>query len=259
MSRAKHIPAMIFMLVAVLLFGMVSCVPTVSDGGCGVLQAELDRANTELVKLKARLNETEAELEKVRTEVAAVKTASLEELLHQRRSIREYTDAPLTRDEVMKLLWAGQGITSDRGFRTAPSAGALYPLELYLVAGNVDNLASGIYKYNPAKNDLTLVKEGDVRAGLAAASLGQRSVADGAIDIVIAAVYERTTVKYGVRGERFVQIEVGHAAQNICLQATALGLGLVTVGAFDDAAVAKVIGMSQDESPLYVMPVGRIK
>jgi SagB-type dehydrogenase family enzyme len=123
----------------------------------------------------------------------------------------------------------------------------------------VDDLAPGIYKYNPAENDLKLIKGGDARAGLTAASLGQRSVADGAIDIVIAAVYERTTVKYGVRGERYVHIEVGHAAQNICLQATALGLGLVTIGAFDDAEVAKVVSMPQDESPLYVIPVGRIK
>ncbi|MBM4446480.1 MAG: SagB/ThcOx family dehydrogenase [Chloroflexi bacterium] len=225
---------------------------SVSDSDCGTLQAELDRANAELNKLKA-------ELEGIQAEVTAVKTASLEELLQQRRSIREYIDAPLTQDEVMKLLWAGQGITSARGFRTAPSAGALYPLEIYLVAGNVDNLAPGIYKYNPVKNDLTLVKEGDARAILASASLGQRSVADGAIDIVIAAVYERTQIKYGPRGERYVHIEVGHAAQNICLQATALGLGLVTIGAFDDAAIAKIIGMSSDEAPLYVMPVGRIK
>ncbi|MBC8274327.1 MAG: SagB/ThcOx family dehydrogenase [Chloroflexi bacterium] len=216
-----------------------------------MLEDELERANAELVKLRS-------ELDKVDAEVAAVKAASLEELLQQRRSIRQYSDVPLTRDEVMKLLWAGQGVTSDRGFRTAPSAGALYPLEMYLVAGNVDNLAPGIYKYNPAKDELTIVKEGDVRASLAAASLGQGSVADGAIDIVMAAVYERTKIKYGSRGERYVHIEVGHAAQNICLQATALGLGLVTVGAFDDAEVAKIVGMSQDESPLYVMPVGRI-
>jgi len=251
MSRSKHIPVMTLMLIAVLLFGTVGCMPSVSDSDCGTLQAELDTANAELDKLKA-------ELEGVQAEVAAVKTASLEELLRQRRSIRAYSDAPLTQDEVMKLLWAGQGITSAGGFRTAPSAGALYPLEIYLVAGNVDNLAPGIYKYNPVKNALTLVREGDVRTSLAAASLGQGSVSDGAIDIVIAAVYERTKVKYGSRGERYVQIEVGHTAQNICLQATALGLGLVTVGAFDDAAVAKVIGMSQDESPLYVIPVGRI-
>jgi SagB-type dehydrogenase family enzyme len=250
---------MILMLVAVLLFGMAGCVLPVSEGGCGTLQAELDSARAELVKLKAQLSATEAELDKVRTEVATAKSASLEELLRQRRSVRGYAEAPLTKDEVMKLLWAGQGITAAVGFRTAPSAGALYPLELYLVAGNVDNLAPGIYKYNPAENGLALVKEGDVRDGLAAASLGQRSVADGAANIVIAAVYARTTAKYGDRGERFVHIEVGHAAQNICLQATALGLGLVTVGAFDDAAVAQLIGMSQDETPLYVMPVGRLK
>jgi len=251
MSKFRRIPAMMLMFVAVLMVGVLGCVP-VSDGECSALQAELDRANAELDKLKA-------ELEGVKAEVATIKTASLEELLQQRRSIREYIDAPLTQDEVMKLLWAGQGITSARGFRTAPSAGALYPLEIYLVAGNVDNLAPGIYKYNPVKNDLTLVKEGDARASLATASLGQKSVAAGAIDIVIAAVYERTQIKYGPRGERYVHIEVGHAAQNICLQATALGLGLVTIGAFDDAAVAKIVGVSSDEAPLYVMPVGRIK
>ncbi len=238
MSRAKHISVIVPLLVVVLIFGMLGCAAPVSDGGCETLKAELD---------------------KVRAEVGTVKTASLEELLRQRRSVRAYSDAPLTQDEVLKLLWAGQGITSVRGGRTAPSAGALYPLEIYLVAGNVDNLAPGIYKYNPEKNDLTLVKRGDVRVGLAEASLGQGSVVEGAIDIVIAAVYERTTVKYGDRGERYVHIEVGHAAQNICLEATALGLGLVTVGAFDDAAVAKIIGMSQDETPLYVIPVGRPK
>jgi SagB-type dehydrogenase family enzyme len=248
MSRSKYIPVMMLMFVAVLLIGTAGCTATVSDGGCEALEDELERANAELAKLRSELDKVDAE----------VATASLEELLQQRRSVREYIDAPLTRDEVMKLLWAGQGITNERGFRTAPSAGALYPLELYVLAGNVDNLAPGIYKYNPVRDELALVREGDVRASLAAASLGQRSVADGAIDIVIAAVYERTKVKYGSRGERYVHIEVGHAAQNICIEATALGLGLVTIGAFDDAEVAKTVGMSQDESPLYVLPVGRI-
>jgi SagB-type dehydrogenase family enzyme len=238
MSGAKHISVIVLLLVVVLIFGMLGCAAPVSGGGCETLKAELD---------------------KVRAEVGTVKTASLEELLRQRRSVRDYSDAPLTQEEVLKLLWAGQGITSARGGRTAPSAGALYPLEMYLVAGKVDNLAPGIYKYNPVKNDLTLVREGDVRDGLATASLGQGSVAEGAIGIVIVAVYERTTVKYGARGERYVHIEVGHSAQNICLEATALGLGLVTVGAFDDSAVAKIIGMAQDETPLYVIPVGRIR
>jgi SagB-type dehydrogenase family enzyme len=238
MTRHKCVSAVVFMLVVVFMVGTAGCAPSVSDNECDAVKAEL---------------------EKVRAEVAAARTASLEELLRQRRSVRDYADVPLTKDEVMELLWAGQGITSPVGFRTAPSAGALYPLELYLVAGNVDNLAPGIYKYKPVENDLTLVKEGDVRAGLATASLGQRSVADGAVDIVIAAVYERTTVKYGVRGERYVHMEAGHVAQNICLQATALNLGLVTIGAFDDAAVAKIVGISPDEAPLYVIPVGRKK
>ena len=138
MSRSKHIPVMMFMLVVVLFFVMVGCTAPVSNRGCEMLEDELERANAELAKLRS-------ELDKVDAEVAVVNAASLEELLQQRRSTRQYSDAPLTRDEVMKLLWAGQGVTNDRGFRTAPSAGALYPLELYVVAGNVDNLAPGIY------------------------------------------------------------------------------------------------------------------
>ncbi|MGD0352939.1 MAG: SagB/ThcOx family dehydrogenase [Dehalococcoidia bacterium] len=250
-TKYKYVSSVALVFFAVLMIGAVGCAP-VSESAPIALQTELDKANAELTKLRA-------ELEKARTEVADTKTAPLEELLRQRRSTREYADSPLTKYEVMKLLWAAQGITDGRGFRTAPSAGALYPLEIYLVAGNVDNMAPGIYKYNPVENNLTLVKEGDVRASLAAASLGQGSVANGAINIVITAVYERTEVKYGARGERYVHIEVGHVAQNICLEATALGLGLVTIGAFDDAAVSKVISMSQGESPVYVMPVGRIK
>lgn len=244
MSLDKTVFVMLFLLVAMLLLGIASCAP-VSDGGCDSLRAELDTAN--------------AELNKLRDEIATVKSASLEELLRQRRSIRGYADAPLAQDEVMKLLWAGQGTTAAWGGRTAPSAGALYPLELYVAVGNVENLAPGVYRYDPWQNKLSLVKKGDLRNSLALASLGQSSVADAAIDIVIAAVYKRTTAKYGSRGERYVHIEVGHAAQNVCLQATALNLGLVTIGAFDDTGVAKIIGMSGDEVPLYVIPVGRIK
>ena len=236
MLRGRHFPVVVLSLVFMFMAGMVGCAPSVSDGECDAVKAELDKA---------------------KAEVAEVKAASLEELLRERRSVRDYADAPLTQDEVLKLLWAGQGITQARGFRTAPSAGALYPLELYLVAGNVENLAPGVYKYQPTQNTLSLVKDGDVRAGLAVAALGQSSVREGAISIVIAAVYERTTRKYGPRGETYVHIEVGHAAQNICLQATALGLGLVTVGAFNDAGVRIIVGMSQDEIPLYVIPVGR--
>jgi len=121
----------------------------------------------------------------------------------------------------------------------------------------VENLAPGVYKYEPADEKLTHVKDGDVRASLSAAALGQSCVRTGAIDIVIAAVYARTTGKYGSRGERYVHIEVGHAAQNICLQAPALGLGLVTIGAFQDNLVKTIVGMAADETPLYIIPVGR--
>jgi SagB-type dehydrogenase family enzyme len=182
---------------------------------------------------------------------------SLEETLLERRSVREYSAGALKLDEISQLLWAAQGKTSESGGRTAPAAGGLYPLEIYLVSGNVENATAGIYKYSPERHELIKIKDGDFRDRLAAASLGQSWVEDGAIAIVIAAVYERTTEKYGERGTRYVQMEAGHAAQNLCLQATALGFGTVTVGAFDDNRVKEVIGMQDNESPLYVIPAGR--
>ena len=182
---------------------------------------------------------------------------SIEEALLKRRSIRQYTGEPLTLQEVSQLLWAGQGITDPRGLRTAPSAGALYPLEIYVVVGDVENLAGGVYRYEPVEHELVKILEGDKRTDLATAALGQSSVSDAAIDIVVTAVYERTTVKYGERGIRYVHIEVGHAAQNMCLQATAMDLGIVTVGAFDDQQVKEVLNLPEDEQPLYVIPIGR--
>lgn len=182
---------------------------------------------------------------------------SLEYCLMERRSIREYLDLPLTLEEISQLLWAGQGVTSDWGGRTAPSAGALYPLELYLVAGNVKALDSGIYKYKPEGHVLIRVLVGDVRTKLAEAALSQEWVREAAINIVIAAVYERTTGKYGERGETYVQMEAGHAAQNICLQATALDVGAVTIGAFYDSQVKEILHMIDDEIPLYIMPAGK--
>lgn len=182
---------------------------------------------------------------------------SLEETLHQRRSIRDYSDEALTLAEVSQLLWAAQGVTAEWGGRTAPSAGALYPLELYAIVGNVDELAPGVYKYRPDGHALVQLRDEDVRVELAEAALDQTWVKDGAIDIVISAVYERTTTKYGDRGVRYVHMEAGHAAQNICLQATALGLGVVTVGAFYDDEIKDVVGMLEDEVPLYLIPVGR--
>jgi SagB-type dehydrogenase family enzyme len=182
---------------------------------------------------------------------------SIEQSFLNRRSIRSYTGEPLTLREVSQLLWAAQGITDPRGFRTAPSAGALYPLEVYLVAGDVEDLTSGVYRYEPDGHQLARIIDGDKRAELADAALAQSCVKEGAISIVFAAVYERTTVKYGEGGIRYVHMEAGHAGQNLCLQATAMGLGVVTVGAFHDEQVSKLLNLPQDEKPLYIIPVGR--
>ena len=186
-------------------------------------------------------------------------SASIEQALLERRSVRAYKDEPLTLTEVAQLLWSAQGITgSKRGFRTAPSAGALFPLEVYVVIGNVEGIAEGVYKYKPHKHELVKVRSGDVRDKLAAAALGQTCVREGAIVIVFSAVYERTTQKYGDRGVRYVHMEAGHAAQNVCLQAVSLNLGTVVVGAFRDDEVSKILNLPDEERPLYILPVGKI-
>ncbi len=186
-------------------------------------------------------------------------TISIEECLKRRRSVRNYRDEPLTLDEVSQLLWAAQGISDKkRGFRTAPSAGALYPLEVYIVVGSVENLPPGVYKYIPDKHELLKIFQGDMRDELCNAALGQTFVRKGALVVVFAAVYERTTRKYGQRGIRYVHIEVGHSAQNLYLQAVSLGLGTVAVGAFYDDKVRQILDMPDFEVPLYIMPVGRI-
>jgi SagB-type dehydrogenase family enzyme len=182
---------------------------------------------------------------------------SVEEALLKRRSVRDYKDKPLTLAEVSQLLWAAQGITGSFGFRTAPSAGALYPLEVYIFAGNVKDLPGGIYKYRPHKHELEMVVKGDKRNELYRAALSQSPVRDAPAVIVFSAVYERTTVKYGERGVRYVFIETGHAAQNVFLQAVSINLGAVVIGAFSDAEVKKIIKMPDREQPLYIMPVGK--
>ena len=182
---------------------------------------------------------------------------SVETALSQRRSIRAYSGDKLTFEEVSQLLWSAQGITAPWGGRTAPSAGALYPLELYLVVGDVEGIDKGVYRYRPEEHELEKVTEGDIRAELADAALGQECVRDAAIDIVFTAVYERTTRKYGERGIRYAHMEAGHAAQNVYLQAVALDLGTVVIGAFNDSEVAKIVNVSEQGNPLYIMSVGR--
>lgn len=182
---------------------------------------------------------------------------SLERALAARRSVREFRAAPLELADAGQLLWAAQGEVSRGGGRSAPSAGALYPLELYLAAGDVRDLAPGIYRYSPAQHRITLVAAGDRRRDLARAALGQGWIAQAAAILVVAAIERRTTVKYGERGVRYVHIEAGHAAQNVLLQAAALGLGATPVGAFRDAEVHEIVGARRDERALYLLPVGK--
>ena len=193
----------------------------------------------------------------VTTDVTALPTPrpegplSLEETLQERRSVREFSDEPLSAAELGQLLWAAQGFTTADGRRTAPSAGALYPLELYAVT------AEGVFHCDPAAHALATWQRGDRRAGLAAAALSQEAVAEAPLVIAITAVYARTEAKYGRdRGPRYVHLEAGHAAQNILLQAVALGLGAVPMGAFDDRRVQDVLGLPADHVPLYLVPVG---
>jgi len=222
-------------------------------------QAELAKTKTALSNATDKIAGLQASLDEAQAPLVKERAAYLELLLSNRRSIREYADSPLTKDVVMKLLWAGQGITGAMGARTAPSAGAFYPLSLYLVAGKVTDLSSGLYKYLPAENSLTQIKDKDLRSGLAEAAYNQQFIQTASIDIVVAAIYEKTAEKYGTRAERFVHMEAGHAAQNIVLEATALDLGSVTVGGFDDGKVAITLGLPRNENPLYIIPVGRKK
>jgi len=177
---------------------------------------------------------------------------SLEEALYRRRSIRQFSTGPLTLTEMAQLLWSAYGVTSPRGLRTAPSAGARYPLEVYLAC------AEGLFHYLPAEHALVKVRNEDVRPALTEAAHGQAFITQAPVCILFAAVYERTTSRYRERGIRYVHMDIGHAGQNVQLQAEALGLSSVAVGAFDDAAMAAAAQLPAEEEPRYLIPVGRI-
>jgi len=193
---------------------------------------------------------------------------SLEDTISRRRAVRRYCSKPLLLSQLSQILWSGQGITGTREFRAAPSAGATYPLEIHVVIGkqciiaseakqDSQELQAGIYHYEPNSHSLSLHRSGDLRPYLAGAALDQEFIAEAPADIVICALYQRTSHRYGRRGERYVHMEVGHVGENIHLQAVALGLSTVEIGAFDDDAVAKVLGAQQQLRPLYIMPVGK--
>jgi SagB-type dehydrogenase family enzyme len=184
---------------------------------------------------------------------------TLEEAILKRRSRRDFKDSPLTLGEISQILWAAQGITDETGHRAAPSAGALYPLDLYLVVGKqgVEGLKEGVYHYLPHSHSLEPTLGEDVRQTLARLSAEQMFIAEAPLSLLITAEYERTTKKYGDRGVRYVHMEAGHVAQNVYLQAEALRLGTVTVGAFQDEEIAQALALPSAFRPLYVMPIGR--
>ncbi|MEM2112425.1 MAG: SagB/ThcOx family dehydrogenase [Candidatus Bathyarchaeia archaeon] len=193
-----------------------------------------------------------------------VSELTVEETILLRRSIREYTSNPVNLSDLAMILWAAYGITEPNlGFKATPSAGATYPLEVYVVIGEIGVkskegfLGGGVYRYEPDSHSLLLVKSGDYRRELMEAALGQSWVSEAPLNIVICAVFERTASVYGERGRiRYVPMEAGHAGQNIYLMATALNYGTVVVGAFYDELVSKVIDAKPEEKPLYIIPVG---
>lgn len=181
-------------------------------------------------------------------------SVSIEEALNQRKSVRDYKKASMSLEEVSQLLWAGSGKNLYR--RTAPSAGATYPLEIYLIAGEVEGLEPGIYRYSIPRHSLEKTREQDVRKALCRAALEQRMIERAPVSIIISADYGRTTGHYGQRGVRYVHMEVGHVGQNVSLQALAMSMGTVMIGAFDDQRVREILEI--DEEPLYIIPVGKV-
>ena len=195
-------------------------------------------------------------------------TFSLEETIVRRRSVRRYRREPLDLSQLAQVLWSAQGITGSGRLRAVPSAGATYPLEVFAVVGTEGvivrepnqpptELLAGVYRYQVDSHSLNLHKTADLRPELARASLDQEFIIDAPVDIVLCALHHRTFGRYGRRAERYVHMEVGHAGQNIHLQAVALGLATVEVGAFRDEEVSEVLGLEERIKPLYIMPVGR--
>jgi len=181
---------------------------------------------------------------------------SVEKALVQRRSRRDFQDKALSSQKLSQILWAAYGVSSPSGLRTAPSAGALYPLEIYAVVGNVEGIEPGVYRYIPDEHKIVRLVDRDIRNELSEAALGQSMVADAPVTLVFSAVYERTTSRYGERGFSYVHMEVGHSAQNVYLQAEALGLGTCAIGAYYVDDVKLLLDLPENEEPLYLMPLG---
>ncbi len=176
--------------------------------------------------------------------------AGLDDVLARRRSIRSFTDEPVDAGTISQLLWAAQGVTAPWGGRTAPSAGALYPIEIYVATADV------LFRYVPDEHRAVELTPEDRRARIAAAAGEQEAAVNAPTLFVITGVVERTAAKYGERAERYVQLEAGHVCQNLLLEATSLGLAAVPMGAFSDELLRVALGVGDHELPLYIVPVG---
>jgi SagB-type dehydrogenase family enzyme len=191
-------------------------------------------------------------------------TMSVETAMQGKKSARSFSKTPLNLQQVSQILWAAYGrlptdAISGATIKVTPSAGGLYPLDIFLVSGQgtVQDLPEGIYMYKPLTHTLLHVASGDNRKLLAYASLSQMWIAEAPVIVVIAATFGRSTVKYRQRGIQYVFMEAGNANQNMYLQAVAMGLRIGTVGAFNDPQVAGVLKLPDSIKPLLVVPVGK--
>lgn len=184
--------------------------------------------------------------------------ARLDECLKKRRSTREYAEAPVHLNELAALLWAAQGITSPGGLRTAPSAGAIYPLKSYVLAFRVQGLAAGFYAFDPEQNSLALLAKGDKQERVTKACGDQQCVAECAAGLLLTAWYGRLRREFGDAAERLALMEAGHIGQNWHLAAAALGLGSVSIGKMDPVALKLLLPIPDDEHPLYFLITGKM-
>ncbi|UCG82432.1 MAG: SagB/ThcOx family dehydrogenase [Dehalococcoidia bacterium] len=189
-----------------------------------------------------------------------IEGVALEKAIASRRSERRFSGKKMSVVELSHILYYTCGITDRRdGLRAAPSAGATYPIEVYPVISNVEDLTIGVYHYAVADHQLEVVKEGDFRRDMVRAAVGQSFLREANAVLVLSAIFYRTQRRYGERGNRYILIEAGHIAQNACLIACSMGLGSCVVGAFDDTAFNRLVGADgKNESVLYLVAVGRI-
>ena len=238
----------------ILITACFSCTGAASksEKGTEMESTTLTRAEADLLTYILPSPQTEGEM-------------SVEQALANRRSQRRFLDEELTTEQLSQILWAAYGVTRPiperefmrGGLRTAPSAGALYPFDIYVAVGNVIGIEKGLYKYVSEEHKIVRIMEKDIREELCAASWGQKMLQDAPVSVIYTAIFSRMTGKYGERGrERYVCMDLGHSAQNIYLQAEALNLGTCAVGAFEDEKLIKLLQLPEEEEPLYIMPVG---